>query len=148
MARAVPLDAEILHARPLSHESSIAKRCRVHQLVLSVVFERHLPAVLSIGPPLDRKEPPEHVAAVETLLRAIATGLGLEVHSFGTERDLLNALDPKPTGKQIGRQVNKILDRPLTSRDRRVVLATATALAAVRDRLDTRRFDALPARTW
>ena len=134
MNRAVVVDADVLHARPLSSEVSLQKRRRVHQLVLGVVFERHMPLVLSIGPPVDPLESPASVQAVEELLSTIAQFAQIRVVRYADKQAVVTALAADRT-KQIGRAVSSFI-RTLPSRDRRVVLATAAALCPVASSLD------------
>ena len=134
MNRAVVIDADVLHARALSSESSVNKRRRVHQLVLGVVFERHMPRVLAIGPPVDPTEDPACVQAVEELLSAIAQLAQIRVLRYADKNAVVTALAADRT-KQIGRAVSSFV-HTLPSRDRRVVLATAAALCPVASTLD------------
>lgn len=129
--QAVAVDSDILYARTLMEGAAgVIKRFNVHRLVLGVVTERYVPLVLAIGPNSDSSEPSDHVETMCNLLRAMATGVGIRVRDMRTKADICAVLGVRETG--IGRAVNKNLHRGLASRDRRIVLATAAALAAAK----------------
>lgn len=126
------LDSDIIHAgRQLKAGSAlqIARRCRAHHLMLDVVFGRYPPAIVAIGPQLNRRELPEHVAAIRVLIQGISMALTIPLYDFGDRKDLLDALDAKQKG--LAWAVDQKLNGSLGSRDRRIVLATGAALAAI-----------------
>lgn len=126
------VDHDVLHARPLSPESftNPYKRGRIHQMVLGVVAERYPPSLLVIGPVLDPREEPAHVQASRDVLAKMAEHFRMALVSLDT-RDAITAV-LQSEGKSLGRAVNQLLDEPLDSRDRRIVLATAAGLAGWR----------------
>lgn len=107
--------------------TAIAKKAYVHALILDVVFERDPPLVLAIGPPCNRKEPPAHIAAVQLMLVTLARKFGVRITSL--DETLMNTiLTPSPR-ESLQRVVSRRLGTPLDSSDRRIVLASAIALA-------------------
>jgi hypothetical protein len=129
--QAVAVDSDVLYARTLLEGAAgVIKRFNVHRLVLGVVTERYVPMTLAIGPNADNSEAQEQVDAMCALLRAMAAGVRITVFEVRTKPALCGVLQVKETG--IGRCVNRSLHRGLASRDRRIVLATAAALAAAK----------------
>jgi hypothetical protein len=126
----ITVDTDVLRCRPLSLEGKLNpnKRSRVHQLVLSVVAERWPPTVVCIGPPLDPREPELHVQATLVMLRAVAAAMGVPIQRIESEAELFRRLDARPP--RLGPAVQRRLTSPLGTRDRRIVLATAAAVAA------------------
>lgn len=127
---AVTVDTDVLRCRPLSLEGkrNPDKRSRVHQLVLSVVTERFPPTQICIGPQLDPREPELHVQATLMMLRAIAAAAQVPVLRIETEAELFRRLEARPP--RLGPAVQRRLTAPIGTRDRRIVLATAAAVAA------------------
>lgn len=129
------VDHDVLHARPLSVESirNPYKRSRIHQMVLGVVAERYPPALLVVGPVADPKEEPDHVQASRDVLAAMAVHFRVPIETIDSREAVLAA---HGTGiRSMGRSVNRCLDEPLDSRDRRIVLAAAAALSGLRMRM-------------
>lgn len=135
---AVPVDCDVVHSTGHSETApiwKISRSARVHHMIMGVVFDRDPPAVLALGPPLDPGEPGRSVEAVHTVLLSLAMGLRARVVSFQTERDVREALsahygDEMTIGERgLRKAVRCSLSASLPSKNRRVVLATATALA-------------------
>lgn len=126
----VTVDADVLRCRPLSLESKLNpnKRARVHQLLISVVTERFPPTQIVIGPQLDPREPELHVQATLMMLRAVAAAASVPVARIESEGELFERLGARPP--RLGPAVQRRLTSPLGTRDRRIVLATATAVAS------------------
>jgi hypothetical protein len=120
----------VLYSRPLDPQavSDYPRRCRVHHLVLSVVLERHPPALIALGPPTDTAEAEEAVDALRGTLRAIATVMRVPVIEHRSQEALIDTLDLR--GRSFGRAIHRAMGRPLGSRDRRIVHAAAAAMAA------------------
>ena len=125
----IAVDTDILRCRPLSLEGkrNPEKRSRVHMLVLSVVAERFPPTQICIGPVIDPREPELHVQAALLMIRAVAAAGGVPVIRIETEADLFRRLDARPP--RLGPAVQRRLTAPIGTRDRRIVLATAAAVA-------------------
>lgn len=126
-----PIDADVLHAgRGLTPRDAweIARRCRAHRLVLDIVLDRHPPAVLAFGPPCDPTEDPANVALVRLALRTIGDLLRIPVYDFGTY-DLLQAAFTVDDPRAVSAYVRRAVNRAPLSRDKRVLLATAAAVA-------------------
>ena len=131
--QADPVDSDVLHAGRGPVPTSIwqiTTRSRVHHMLLGIVCERHTPALMVLGPAVKPKEPIEHVQAVRLILRAIAAGLHIPVVELPEKADMLLALGADQRSWR--RAVTDGLRQPLASQDRRIVLATASAIAGVR----------------
>lgn len=135
--RADPVDCGVLRARGHSDSADqwcIGRSTRVHRLIMGVVFERDPPAALAIGPAFSPKEPASHVLCVATMLAALAMGLRAHVEQLGDEAKIRAALTDIvgwKVGQRAMRQVvSESLTEQLPSANRRVVVATAAALAA------------------
>jgi hypothetical protein len=127
------LDSDVLKAgRGLNVATAweAAKRCRAHHLILDVVCDRYVPAVVGVGPPADAREPPDNVAAVRLLLATVSGALRVPLVHAKDICELLAGLkaDPRTLVKVVRREVPNLTGY----RDRRIVLATASAIFAVR----------------
>jgi hypothetical protein len=133
------IDCDVLHGndKPITapaHE--VARSARVHQLVLSVVVGRDPPAALAIGPPYSAKEPDRNVNAVRATLEALVFALSERVRivNFETELELREAFEPiysAPVGERtLKKAVRSVLRTPIPANNRRIMVATAAALAA------------------
>jgi Holliday junction resolvasome RuvABC endonuclease subunit len=110
------------------------KRCYSHHLVLQVLLERHPPMLIALGPALSAKEPAEYVGAMRTMIRTCAELIRIPLLEFENESEITATLkygDAARRPRRLNGLVAYHLGGPLPSRDRRAVLATATALAAV-----------------
>jgi len=110
----------------LANLAQLVLRFRVHAKIIGVLFERHYPAVLAIGPAALTKEPPEHIRASRSALVGMATLFGVRVIDV-TQADMKTAF---PTEKKLHSIVLDHLATPIESRDRRVLRAAGSALAA------------------
>ncbi len=109
------------------------KRCFSHHLVLTVLLERHPPMLIALGPPLSEKEPREYVLAFREMLHTCGALIRVPIIEFDDEEQIVGALrygDATRRPRRLNGLVAYHLGGPLPSRDRRTVLATATALAA------------------
>lgn len=127
------LDADVLKAgRGLNVAGAweAAKRCRAHHLILDVVCDRYVPAVVGVGPPADPREPTDNVAAVRLLLATVSAALRVPLVPSVELAELLRGLkaEPRSLVKVVRREVPNLTGY----RDRRIVLATASAIFAVR----------------
>jgi hypothetical protein len=125
-----PIDCDVLHGgrAPQSQSTfALAKRCRVHHLVLGVVLDRNPPGVIAVGPPVTPKEPPEYVAAIRLMIGALAAGFNVPVVDVPDRRQLMEAIAEGE--RSLWGAVKKNLSVPLGSRDQRILLATGTAVA-------------------
>lgn len=131
--QADPIDSDVLHAGrgPLpTADWQISNRSRVHHMLLGIVAERHTPALVVLGPPVRPKEPVEHVQSVRLIIRAIAFGLHIPIIDLPDKTDMILALGADQRSWR--RAVTDGIRGPLPSQDRRIVLATATAIAGTR----------------
>lgn len=130
--QADPIDADVLHAGrgpTPNNPFHIAKRSHVHHMILGVIAERHTPALFVLGPACRTKEPTEHVESVRLVLRVIAMGIQIPVIDLSDKLEMVRALGADQRSWRSS--VDALLRRPLGSADRRIVLATATAVAGV-----------------
>lgn len=124
-----PLDCDVLLGSKLKNSTAtLLKKAAVHRLVLDIVLERTPPAILALGPPLNTKEPPEHIEAVRYMLRMVARTINIPVVEMDMQLICQTlGLDER----SLARKVRKQLQHPLGSRDRRLLIATAVAIAGV-----------------
>jgi hypothetical protein len=128
------LDADVLHAgRGMTPRDAIeiARRCRAHRLVLDIVLSRNPPGAIALGPQAEPREPPEHIAIVRLALMTLGQAFRVTVYDFGDKRKLYEALGLRMTEqRQFGGRIRTAIGGVPVSRDKRVVLATAAAVAA------------------
>lgn len=115
----------------------LGKKAYVHHLIMEVVLERALVPVGSravrprglvvIGPACNPKEPPEHVAAVRVMLRALVGKFSVPVGDVD-EPQMQALLEPSPRESWL-RVANRSIEEPLDTDDRKIVLAVAIALS-------------------
>jgi len=127
------LDSDVLKSgRGISLVSAweSAKRCRAHHLILDVVCDHYVPAVVGVGPAADPLEAADNVAAVRLLLAAVSHALHVPIVQVPLASDLLAGIraDPRTLVKVVRKEVPNLTGY----RDRRIVLATASAIFAVR----------------
>lgn len=130
--RAEILDADVLHAgRGLTVRDAmeVARRCRAHRLILDVVLSRHPPGIIVIAPPAEPAEPPEHVAVVRLGLMALGQAFRVEVYDLGDPAALYAALGVEASKGIPSRLRSAVAGPSAVPRDRRILLATAAAVA-------------------
>jgi len=126
------IDCDLLAGSRMA-SSSIWTRCNAHRLILTVILERHPPTVLALGPPVERGEPPEFVTEMRLMMRSIAALIRVPVVEYSEEESVITALDFGAARSRAKRRLNGLVAHHLGMRhstNRRIVLATATALAA------------------
>jgi hypothetical protein len=110
----------------ISNVVDLAKRFKVHRLVIEVICERHMPCMVAVGPAAKSKEPYPHVAGARMALHAMAALFELPVCDVSKE-----ALHGAFRGEKLLTAVQRRLACPIGSSDRRVMLAAAAAMVAV-----------------
>lgn len=107
----------------------LARRFNCHRLILTTVWDRHVPAVLSIGPPCDTSEPRRNAMIAGTIIAEFGKLMGAEIVRV-SEVDLVQALqgDKKTLRAALGVRVGTV------PRDRRAVLATGAAVYGLLER--------------
>lgn len=136
--RARPVDTDVLHGTGHSETAlawQISRSTRVHSLVMGVVLERQPPGIVAFGPPLDPKEPVKHADAVVAVLSDLGRLFGARLVHFTDEEEmreeLTSALGVRVGERGVRKAVSDLLIGQLPSSNRRVVIATAVALAGV-----------------
>ena len=130
-----PIAADVLHggkSRP-GVVFNLAAHARVHHMILAVVCERNPPMLVALGPACDPSEPQEHVDAVKTLIYILAVTAGATIVDV-SDRKALRAALGVPTDRGIRPAVCAGIRGRVQTRDRRILLATATALAGASQR--------------
>jgi hypothetical protein len=125
----------VLHAgRGVSVNSAIdvARRVHAHRLILDVVLSRNPPAVLVLGPQADPKELPEHIALVRLGLMAIGQAFQVRILDLHDPGELYAALGVEGSKGIAGVLRAAVKGPTAVPRDRRVLLATAAAVAGSR----------------
>lgn len=110
---------------PQSSPSELMKRFRVHGYLLEVLMERHTPVVVAIGPPSRSREPAVFWQAAAAGIEILGDTLGVPVHRI--DKPAINRTFP---GAHFARDIQEHLADPITSTDRRVLLAAASAYVA------------------
>lgn len=116
---------------------NLGKKAYAHELVLGVVFERHIdpnrklrpPVVLALGPPCNPKEDlerPTHVMAVRLMITALCGRFGLPLVTV-TEPQILAALSPARR-ESWQSAASRQLSIPLDTGERKLVLAVVIGL--------------------
>lgn len=108
--------------------AQLVQRFHAHALILSVVFERHYPLVLAIGPAATTKEPDKHIRAARQALKDMAKLFGIRVITISKEQ-----LKDAFPGEKLRSVVQDRIATPIGSRDRRVLRAAGAALAAANE---------------
>lgn len=134
--RAELLDSDVLHAgRGITVQNAIdvARRVHAHRLVLDVVLARNPPGIVVLAPQADLAEPPEHIALVRLGLMALGQAFQVRILDLHNPADLYEALGIE-SSKGIAPTLRASVRGPTAvPRDRRVLLATAAAVAGWRE---------------
>jgi Holliday junction resolvasome RuvABC endonuclease subunit len=109
----------------LSNITELAKRFKVHRLVIEVIVERHTPCLIALAPAARSKEPSAHVAGARMAVRSMAALFDLPV--FDVTKEKINRVFQ---GEKLLTAVQRRLYVPIGSSDRRVMLAAGAALVA------------------
>jgi hypothetical protein len=109
----------------ISSAVELAKRFKVHRMVIEVICERHTPCLVAVGPAAKTKEPDPHVAGARMALHAMAALFDLPVYDV-SEQELKGAF----RGEKLQTAVQRRLVSPIGSSDRRVMIAAASAMVA------------------
>jgi hypothetical protein len=133
--RAELLDSDVLHAgRGINVQNAIdvARRVHAHRLVLDVVLDRNRPAVVVLAPQADPREPPEHIALVRLGLMALGQAFHVPILDLHDPVALYAALGIAGSKAMASTLRSAVRGPSAVSRDRRVLLATAAAVAGGR----------------
>lgn len=123
------IDADVLRGNRTESDAPWAKlldRGRPHRLIMSVVFERHPPAILSLGPPYSKKEPQLHVESVATLMEVMAKAFKVPTCRFPDKRSLLSVF---PIKEPLRNMVLRYVGAECLSGSTALLVATAVAAA-------------------
>jgi len=134
--RAEILDSDVLHAgRGITVRDAIdaARRIHSHRLILDVVLQRNPPAVMVLGPQAESSEPPEHVAVIRLGLMALGQAFKVEVIDLHDVAALYAALGIENV-KGLAPCLRAAVAGPAVVRDRRILFATAAAVAGTMGR--------------
>jgi hypothetical protein len=106
------------------------RRYKAHRLMLSIIFDRWPPTVIALGPPSTDDEPIEWVVFMRSAIFELGGYLGVPVELFDTDEKIAEGLGAEDCGR--GNGLKSLVRRRIStfnSNKRRVILATATALA-------------------
>ena len=109
---------------PLSSIAELARRFKVHALLLETLLERHLPRIIAVGPAAKNKEPAAFWEAASRAICSMATVFRIPSHVV-TKADIAQHFQGP-----IAIELDRRLSEPLQSSDRRVLLAAAAAIVA------------------
>jgi hypothetical protein len=138
--RAELLDSDVLHAgRGITVRDALdaARRIHAHRLILDVVLARNPPAVIVLGPQAEPSEPLEHVAVVRLGMMALGQAFKIEVIDLNDHEALYDALGIDGS-KALAPCLRAAVAGPAAApRDRRILFATAAAVAGTMGRAAT-----------
>jgi hypothetical protein len=106
------------------------RRYHAHKLMFDIIFDRWPPAVIAIGPPSAPEEPLESVVLMRTAMFELGRSLRVPVVLFDRAEDVGRGLGAYDLSR--GNGLKSLVKRRIesfTSNKKRVVLATATAMA-------------------
>jgi hypothetical protein len=107
------------------------RRYHAHKLMLDMIFYRWPPAVISLGPPSSNDEPFEWVVLMRTAVFELGRSLKVPVTLFDDDAALAHGLGAIELGAR-GNGLKALVQKQMPtfgSNKRRVILATATAMA-------------------
>ena len=126
------VDSDVLHAgRGITIRDAVdaARRIHAHRLILDVVLARNPPGVIVLGPQAEPAERPEHVAIVRLGLMALGQAFTIRVIDLNDHEALYAALDITGPKGLASRLRAAVAGPGAVPRDRRILLATAAAVA-------------------
>lgn len=106
------------------------RRYHAHRYILETVFHRWPPAVIGLGPPSTDDEPIEWVAFMRAAIFQFGSALHVPVVLFDTDQHVAQGLGVPRLGPSGG--LKSLIRKQMpefSSNKRRVILATATAMA-------------------
>lgn len=108
-----------------------SRRYHAHKLMLDMIFDRWPPAVIALGPRSTDDEPLEWVTFMRTAIFSLGKSLRVPVVLFDSDERIATGMgaDDISRGNGLKTLIKKQMP-DFTSNKRRVVLATATAMAA------------------
>ncbi len=108
------------------------RRYRAHKLMMDIIFDRWPPMIIALGPPSTEHEPLEWVVLMRTAVFELGRSLRVPVVLFDTDEDVGRGLGARDLSR--GNGLKSLVRRQVStfsSNKRRVVLATATAMAGI-----------------
>lgn len=114
------------------------RRYHAHKLMLDIIFYRWPPAVIALGPPSSDEEKLEWVVLMRTAVFELGRSLKVPVVLFDTDDAIatgLGVVDLHTRGSGLKALVQKQLP-DFGSNKKRLILATATAIAGARQARD------------
>lgn len=109
--------------------SELVKKFKVHDLILSTIWERYTPEVMVVGPPADPAESERLVSAARRALRSMAASYGMEYIEIKTLEELADCIECGGT-RNLRRAVADYLEYRKAPRDGCKIVAMASAVAA------------------
>ena len=106
------------------------RRYKAHKLMLDIIFYRWPPTVIALGPRSSEEEPLEWVVLMRTAMFELGRSLRVPVVLFDTDEAVARGLGAHDLGR--GNGLKSLVRKQMgsfTSNKRRVILATATAMA-------------------
>lgn len=125
------LDSDVLRGGRTIRDLNVfelAIKFRIHSMILDLVWERHTPTVLGLGPRASSQEPVEYSDFARHALRAFA-------HAVGGIRTVQVSSKEFPLflGKSLPVGIRNYVDCPPQVRDPKLLSAIGTALCAGMD---------------
>jgi hypothetical protein len=117
--------------------TELLTRFKVHGYLLKVLIERHEPVCVAVGPPAKAAEPAEFSRAATLAVQGMGQLLGIPV--YVVDKALINRYFP---GAHFARDIQERLKERVSSTDRRILLAAASAYVAFQlERPNLKGFD-------
>lgn len=121
---------EVMPGPRKKRDVSHYRRYKAHRLMFEAIFLRWPPTVIGLGPPSSEEEPLEWVTFMRTAVFELGKSVGIPVVLFDTDENLSRALALESGRASSGLKTLIQKQMPhFKSNKRRVILATATALA-------------------
>lgn len=109
---------------------TLIRRYRAHRLMFDIIFDRWPPSVIALGPPSAPEEPLESIVLMRTAMFELGRSLRVPVVLFDRAEDVGRGLGACDLSR--GNGLKSLVRRRIesfSSNKKRVVLATATAMA-------------------
>lgn len=137
---------EVMPGPRKKRQVSAYRRYKAHRLMFEAIFMRWPPAVIGLGPPSSEEESVEWVMFMRTAVLELGKSVGIPVVLFDTDKHLIAALHNNNVRPGSGLKALVRCQVPrFRSNKKRVILATATALAAAAH-IEARDFMEKPSR--
>jgi hypothetical protein len=126
------LDADVLRGGRTIRDLNVfelAIKYRIHSMILDLVWERHTPTVVGLGPRASTQEPIEYSEFAKAAVMAFSHAVGGGIRTVQVTQKQF----PLFLGKSLPVAIRTHVDRPPQVRDPKLLSAIGTALCAGMD---------------